>query len=140
MDSELSIPGFTVFRNDRSSSRGGGVLLIVRNTISARRITVPTQHNCELLLVELLTPSPVTVCLIYVSPDPSIELVSSMINLIDPFVRTIILGDFNLPEIHWATLSGSSPSSNLFCDFVFQHNMQQLVLEPTHSKGNTLDL
>lgn len=30
--------------------------------------------------------------------------------------------------------------SNAFCDFVFENNLSQLVLEPTHIRGNTLDL
>lgn len=43
LDSELIIPGFSVFRRDRLSTCGGGVLLIIRNTFSARRVsTSPT--------------------------------------------------------------------------------------------------
>ncbi len=52
----------------------------------------------------------------------------------------VIIGDFNQPEIDWSSLSGNSPSSNLFCDFVYKLNLVQLVNFPTHSKGNILDL
>ena len=55
-------------------------------------------------------------------------------------MQCIILGDFNLPNISWSTLTGSSPVSDLFCDFVFEHNLFQLVTLPTHQKGNILDL
>ena len=46
---------------------------------------------------------------------------------------------FQFPN--WSLLlSGNSASSNLFCDFVFDCNLTQLVTGPTHSKGNCLDL
>lgn len=50
------------------------------------------------------------------------------------------MGDFNFPDINWFTLSGSSTPSSIFCDFLFDHNLHQLVTSPTHSKGNILDL
>ena len=34
----------------------------------------------------------------------------------------------------------SSSNSNLFCDFIFQYNLSQLIESPTHIQGNTLDL
>ena len=52
----------------------------------------------------------------------------------------IILGDFNFPSINWQTLLGTSEASSLFCDFVYNNNLDQLVTEPTHVKGNILDL
>ena len=52
----------------------------------------------------------------------------------------VVVGDFNLPDICWATLSGCSPSSILFCDCVLNCNLSQLVGSSTHIKGNVLDL
>ena len=42
--------------------------------------------------------------------------------------------------IDWLTLTGVSINSICFCDFVFDCNLTQHILEPTHVKGNTLDL
>ena len=53
---------------------------------------------------------------------------------------TILVGDFNLPDINWDTLSAQSATSELFCDFVFDNNLTQFVNNPTHIKGNTLFL
>ena len=50
------------------------------------------------------------------------------------------MGDFNLPDICWSTLTGTSPFSNSFCDFVYEMNLSQLVIDSTHVKGNILDL
>ena len=52
----------------------------------------------------------------------------------------LILGDFNLPEINWSTLSGNSAASDNFCEFIFDSNLTQLVDTPTHTCGNMLDL
>ena len=52
----------------------------------------------------------------------------------------VLVGDFNLPDINWSSLSSQSAVSDEFCDFVFYHNLTQLVEEPTHITGNCLDL
>lgn len=52
----------------------------------------------------------------------------------------ILLGDFNLPDFCWSTLSLPSISLSHFCDSLFTLNMLQLVHDPTHIHGNILDL
>ena len=48
----------------------------------------------------------------------------------------IVVGDFNLPDIDWDTLGSTSYTSEMFCDFVFNNNLLQLVDQSTHTKGN----
>ena len=48
------------------------------------------------------------------------------------------MGDFNCPD--WPTLSGTSDLSSRLCDFIFRHNLSQVVKVPTHDKGGILDL
>jgi len=48
--------------------------------------------------------------------------------------------DFNYHDIEWLTLSGINLNSSSFCDFVFDTNLIQLVENPTHIAGHTLDL
>ena len=55
-------------------------------------------------------------------------------------IETILLGDFNLPGINWETLSGSNQYENRFLDLLYDIDLFQLVNEPTHIEGNTLDL
>ena len=67
----------------------------------------------------------------------------NILNFLEHFAATgsvLITGDFNLPDINWSTLTSSSSLSHLFCEFVFDNNLTQLVEGPTHCKGNCLDL
>ena len=50
------------------------------------------------------------------------------------------MGDFNVPDINWSTLVGSTHFSNQFCDVVFDLNLSQLVDSSTHKQGNILNL
>ena len=52
----------------------------------------------------------------------------------------LIVGDFNIPDINWSTLTSSAVHSDCFCEFVFDCNLTQLVDGSTHCKGNCLDL
>ena len=52
----------------------------------------------------------------------------------------ILLGDFNIPNIIWDTMSGSIPWSTNFCDFLFKLNLVQRITTPTHIAGNVLDV
>lgn len=45
-----------------------------------------------------------------------------------------------MPDINWSLLSGYSDFSKALCGLLFDCNLVQLVIEPTHAKGNTLDL
>ena len=50
------------------------------------------------------------------------------------------MGDFNIPDVNWSTLSGSHHFSNQFCEAIFNLNLIQLIDLPTHVHGNILDL
>jgi len=50
--------------------------------------------------------------------------------------HVIIVGDFSMPDVCWSSLCGSTSSSNSFRDFVYTHNLTQLITTPTHVKGS----
>jgi len=52
----------------------------------------------------------------------------------------IILGDFNTLDINWPTLTGLSSNASKLVDFIFDHNLSQLIDQPTHICSNILDL
>ena len=57
----------------------------------------------------------------------------------------ILVGDMNFPGIDWQelTVKPSTPdkrTQNEFINILLEHGLHQLILEPTHILGNTLDL
>ena len=87
----------------------------------------------------------ISLCLVrYVPPNPDTSYFNDLIAFLKSLAANeddfIIVGDFNLPDSCWTSLSGCSPLSNLLCDFVCDTNLAQLINSPTHVKGNTLDI
>ena len=80
-------------------------------------------------------------CCVYVPPDSSVSSLANFLSdITSSFNNCIILGDFNFPDIDWSVLMGTSHQSNCFCDLVFDCNLTQHVHDPTHVKGNLLDI
>ena len=83
------------------------------------------------------------VCLIYRPPNSnevSDALLLSYLSLLDNSKNLLILGDLNLPDIDWATYTGSFGTSSAIADLAYNYNMCQLVSDTTHVMGNTLDV
>ena len=139
-NNEILPTGYDIFRKDRAL-RGGGVLLAVDQSIPSKELQSP--HDLEVLSVEISSPIAFLVCVVYMPPNAALSYCQRLIEYLAQLCeehRVIILGDFNLPDVNWLTMSGSSESSQTFCDFVFDFGLVQLVDEPTHMKGNILDL
>ena len=139
-DSEFIPNHFSVFRKDRDS-RGGGVLLAFSESLAARQLTSP--DSLEILAVEVLTPKPIIISLVYIPPPPTISYLSLLFDYLASVAVNkdlILLGDFNSPDINWPSLSSDSHPSLMLCDFAFDNSLLQLVHESTHEKGNILDL
>ena len=140
-DGEILPSDYVLYRKDRPS-RGGGVLVAVKDFIPSFSISSPP--DLEIVSVKLGQSDDLVICCVYVPPDAPLSYVSSLVyyltDLTSSFRKCTFVGDFNFPDIDWHTLSGSSSLSNCFCNFVFDCNITQHVLEPTHVKGNILDL
>ena len=137
-DSEILPANYSIFRKDRIS-RGGGVLVAVDSSLSCHE--VPSPPELEVVTVRI---GHILVCTVYIPPNTNINSCSNLLYYLSDLTSTseniIIVGDFNAPDIEWSSLSGTQSQSNLICDFVFNSNLTQLVEEPTHTRGNTLDI
>ena len=73
-----------------------------------------------------------------------IQVIATLLKFLADFITSseyvIIVGDFNLPDINWNSLTGISTFSTSFCDFIFDYNLVQFVYCPTHIKGNIVDI
>lgn len=138
---ELSLPDyFTVFRKDRTLSRGGGVLIAVRNSYQPSLVTIDT--TLELLCVK--TQFEGCTCVIgvcYRPPDSKPDFVDRLTHVLElifnKFPQCVLLlgGDFNYPSINWVTPSSLSISVGLeisrFLRTLKLFHLTQMVTAPT---------
>jgi len=141
-DLEILPQGYSLYRKDRGS-RGGGVMLAISNTLPSKQVLSPP--DLEVVSVSiLLGNTEITCCAVYAPPNATSEYHRNLVDYLTTIAALstpiLLLGDFNLSDINWATLTGSSSASSNFCEFVFNSNLAQLVNSPTHICGNTLDL
>ena len=139
-DNEILPTNYTVFHNDQGS-RGGGVLLAVKDHIATKLLSSPA--NLEMLTVEIkLLYTTVILCVVYLPPHPTlieVQLLRDHLSQLPPSSNILLLGDFNLPDINWDILSSESNTSDAFCAMVFDLNLSQLAnnLSNTYSWKHT---
>ena len=167
-EAELHIPGYTLIRGDRKSSRrkgvrdGGGAAIYINDhdMIDHKIIMKFSSGGVEAIGVHLKLKN-LVVIMVYRQPDnpkqktrsrsPEFknflkELDKSLKSLPTPQPDILIGGDFNLPLADWnsGTAGNVSPDvKSMISDmhsFACQHLLLQVVDAPTHRKGNTLDL
>ena len=141
LDREILPLDYSICRNDRSS-RGGGVLLAIHNSIPYHQIEAT--NELEIIIVEILTEIHFCLCAVYIPPNSAPTYHTALLiyleKLLTKYDNVIMVGDFNFGDINWQTLSAEGSVSDAFCDFVFNNNLEQLIQSPTHCLGNILDL
>ena len=117
-------------------------MLAICNSIPSQ--SLPSPLNLEVVSVKLQLKSPIIICLICIPPKSCstyyINFCSYLNDILTLNIKTILLGDFNLPDINWDSLSGQSSHSSIICELIFKFNLAQFVTTPTHVQGNILDL
>ena len=107
-DLEILPSGYTIFRKDRTT-RGGGVLLGVRISSFKSVREVKHNHDQEIILAEITTPSNSNMkllpCSCYRPPNEDqnwIERFNTFLgNICSSHQLIVLAGDFNLPQISW---------------------------------------
>ena len=89
---------------------GGGILLAVSSVIPSRLVCAAT--DVELIIVQIMLQKPIYLCCVYLPPPPNSGSVLTVFRYLSSFVHgdcpLILLGDYNLPDIDWCSLSASS--------------------------------
>ena len=99
----------------QSESRRRCLIVAIHNSIPSQ--LCHTNNSIEMISVLLNTrPKLLLICL-YIPPNCTSEYRQETLHAISNTqdVRTIILGDFNTPDINWLTLCGGSPFSHNLC-------------------------
>ncbi|WAR18624.1 hypothetical protein MAR_000462, partial [Mya arenaria] len=143
--------GYTVFRRDRKSGKGGGVFILVKNNLIPS-VQPNLNTYCEILWIKLeITGSkPIYISSFYkpheLDIDSIYELEKSLLLAQKLKGQKIILGDFNLSKLSWDTENNPILQAGYnhavydkFLDILSDFNLTQMVNEYTR-EGNILDL
>ncbi|MEL7308769.1 MAG: hypothetical protein AAGK05_13450, partial [Pseudomonadota bacterium] len=137
---------YNVFRKDRLYAKGGGSLLLVSNEIVSHPVALPRSDFCKIDAVAcrlaIQQGMDMGVLCVYrppnLSDDDNAALFAIMSDFLsNDFTSSIIVGDFNFPDIKWPC-SSSSSQSELFLNFVQDNFLQQHVLQPTRRSSNSI--
>lgn len=138
-DSHISIPNYSVFRNDRVNRGGGGVLIYCKSDLRPREV----QCNCdlEMIVVDITCAAKFfRVIGIYLPIFTNQEklqaidkLESFLVNDLGERGNCVILGDFNLD------LLDSCDIHSHFVSVMNDLHFEQLITQPTHDNRTLID-
>jgi hypothetical protein len=143
-----NLDGFHSFFNCRTDMRGGGSMILIKDTIRATQIgDIVSQKNAHnICAIKLVCSSgSVLIAAVYRAPWSSTqetgELIESLSNLCSITDDQIITGDLNLPNIDWCVTNINSTSTldvslKLFMN---EFELHQINNEPSRL-SNILDV
>ena len=134
-DSAISVPGYNIFRQDRTC-HGGGVMILAADHLTTKKLSHVSKKSNETLWLEVKRKNckSVYVCSVYRPPvkGQNLEVVerykSFLLSCIDKLPKNsevFILGDFNCNMLQKNRLSGA------INDLCKARNLAQFVDEPT---------
>lgn len=145
---EYEIVGYTLYTFQRLQKMGGGLALYIKSDIrSSLNSTIKAGDNIESIWVDLYSGNSKTATIrlgaFYRPPDQCLELDKEMISEINcgssSTDKTLIIGDFNFPDIDWDSICGNTEGSRIFISCVQDNFFTQLVDKATRGQ-NILDL
>ncbi len=149
-DDVLSLAGYQIPFFKNRQSRGGGVMLYVKEEIGAIHRDDLEKNNTEILWVELrLKDKKVMFGTGYRPPGATALQVDEFIDSLSEQVENvlnenpdalIIVGDFNDRCTHWDDRHEKSEMGLKFYNYINDVNLFQLVNEPTRISENTASL
>ena len=154
-DSLFALDGYTLYRNDRQGSRGGGTLLYISNTIEqrvCRPLNVQDFENSTWCWIVGKGGKKTLVGSIYRSPNSTPANNARLMEKIEKANdlagdnRLLMMGDFNVPKIEWSNKDLLPEARRIeiqMLDVINDCFLHQHVKEPTRFRNDdssTLDL
>lgn len=142
----IEAPDKKVFRRDRTLY-GGGVLIAVNDNLKPRELIIDDLGE-EILFIGF-EPKTIICCLyrpyVHLKNMNNLRAILESVTEKYPEHILILTGDFNLPGINWnlRQLKHDCQHKQIhseFLDILNDFMLDQIITEPTHIMGNTLDL
>ena len=136
-DSEIQLNNYNFFHNDRSGSRGGGVLLYVHKSLMCSpyvKLNAVKFEESLLYLVSLSNKQALLLGLVYRSPSSvnNSKLLEALQIISQQYGHTqlLLMGDFNFPDINWVL----QQSYIIICQIPQDSFLTKHVQEPTRNQ------
>ena len=135
--SQLAPDNFTTFRRDRFHSRGGGLLVYVRNTLHPIRKPALEHPNTEYIAVEFSTIQLGKCLLLYCYRSPNFpsstyfQALSEKLALATGYSMILLLGDFNAKHEQWDPSSTGNAAGHAMASLLTDFSLYQCVTTPT---------
>lgn len=141
----LNIPGFLCYRKDRTSGGGGGVAILIHNSIKHEYIETPHTSNLETVAIQIPHKN-TEYTLVSAYNPPNKSLLATDIDLLLGLGKSVIIGgDFNAKHQMWNCCRSNRNGKNLFNhlqknDFNILHPDSPTHYPPNSIHPSTLDL
>lgn len=140
----LQVDRYKVYRSDRTS-KGGGVALLIKSTISHEVLNKPNTSSIESIGIKVYTSvGVVNVVSCYKSPSRKLDV--NDLKCLTRNCNFILTGDFNARQVSWLSPNNNN-AGNIVRDFCITHNYFPIIPnECTHYsqkpniKPSTLDI
>jgi Reverse transcriptase (RNA-dependent DNA polymerase)/Endonuclease-reverse transcriptase len=143
----LQIPGYDMQpelrmdRTDTAAGVGGGLLVYGKQGMQIVPCKNQTDFNQHCSFKVRNGKQETTVFLVYRPPRQTADVLQRLESFIDTIgERTILIGDFNVPDIDWQEGAAGSAATRRILEKCDDKFLEQMVTFPTHNKGNILDL
>ncbi|PKU42878.1 adaptin ear-binding coat-associated protein 1 [Limosa lapponica baueri] len=137
-DWSATIKGYKLFRRDRQERRGGGVAVCVSGCYESSEIKY-SDNRVESVWIRIrANKGDIAVGVCYRPPNQSSEVDEAFykqLGEISQSFATVLVGDFNLPDICWEYNMADREQSRRFLECVEDNFLMQLVSEPTRESA-----
>lgn len=139
-DAELSLEGFDMFRVDRKGTKGGGVLLYVRQELKAVQLDNLSEFKEQVWCTLKLQSSSLMLGLCYRSPNSDGDNNDMLLKSLEMAIakkgtqRVLVMGDFNYPGIDFSNCTvdgGKNSDESRFYNKIQDLFLVQNVMEMT---------
>ena len=138
-DTAVMIDGYKLIRKDRTTGRGGGILVYVPSSMRCRRGSDLEKDHIEALWLEVHTQrSTFLLCNIYRPPSADLTFIDDLDNMLELATNDrkemVVMGDFN------CNFLSPNPSTRKLTRITNDYQLNQIITAPTRISARSRTL